>query len=417
MNDREYFTLKNGLKCIFVKRSGFQVKYAGIGVHYGSSHKKYYRNGKFYESKSGIAHFLEHKAFIIDGHDALIDFDSMNAEANAYTSLEQTIYYFQTNDDLIPPLRLLLKMFFHKGFTKENIESEKPIILSELEEANDQVDKRIHEECLKLLYPNDPYSIEILGTKEDIENTTLLDLENAFYDFYTPKNSILTIVGDIDIEEVKRAILDEMKDITIHENNIERIPFVESISPLKPKTIYEDIPYPELHIMGRIDSLNYSMPILPNKMIALLDSIFSVEAPFYKLLKEKNYLILDDIEYSISSHEYGTYFLFDIYTNNPIELKDLITGKLKNLSIKDYDSDISNRTIKSYKSDFIRALDSISFVGDDTLSLALEGMDYEIEEDALLNTKDSDICELIPYIKNSLMTYLIALPKNVKNKK
>ena len=158
------------------------------------------------------------------------------------------------------------------------------------------------------------------------------------------------------------------------------------------------------------------MPILPNKMIALFDSIFSVEAPFYKLLKEKNYLILDDIEYSITSHEYGTYFYIDIYTNNPIELKDFIIDKLKNLSVKDYDSDISNRTIKSYKSDFIRALDSISFVGDDTLSLALEGTDYEMEEDALLNTKDSDICELIPYIKNSLITYLIALPKNVKNK-
>jgi hypothetical protein len=168
--------------------------------------------------------------------------------------------------------------------------------------------------------------------------------------------------------------------------------------------------------MGRIDNLNYSMPIIPNKMIALLDSIFSVEAPFYKMLQKKNLLLLDDIEYSISSFEYGTYFIIDIYTNNPITLKDLILDKLKNLSIKDYDSDISGRTIKSYKSDFIRALDSISFVGDETLSLALEGTGYECEKDALLNTKDRDIIDFIPYIKNSLMTYLIALPKNVKNK-
>ena len=245
----------------------------------------------------------------------------------------------------------------------------------------------------------------------------LKDLEIAFEDFYTPKNSILTIVGDIDIEEVKVAIDSVMENIHIKENDIKRIPFIESKAPLSPITIYEDIPYPELHIMGRIDNLNYSMPIIPNKMIALLDSIFSVEAPFYKMLQKKNLLLLDDIEYSISSFEYGTYFIIDIYTNNPITLKDLILDKLKNLSIKDYDSDISGRTIKSYKSDFIRALDSISFVGDETLSLALEGTGYECEKDALLNTKDSDICELIPYIKNSLMTYLIALPKNVKNKK
>ena len=417
MSDTTYYEAKGGLRCIFVKREGFQSKYVGLGLHYGSSHKKYYRNGEFYESKSGIAHFLEHKAFIFDGHDALIDFDKFNAEANAYTGLEQTIYYFGTNDDLIPPLKLLIQMVFSKGFTKENIEKEKPIILSELEEANDQVDKRIREACSKLLYPKDPYSIEILGTKEDIENMELKDLEIAFEDFYTPKNSILTIVGDIDIEEVKVAIDSVMENIHIKENDIKRIPFIESKTPLSPITIYEDIPYPELHIMGRIDNLNYSMPIIPNKMIALLDSIFSVEAPFYKMLQKKNLLLLDDIEYSISSFEYGTYFIIDIYTNNPITLKDLILDKLKNLSIKDYDSDISGRTIKSYKSDFIRALDSISFVGDETLSLALEGTGYECEKDALLNTKDKDIIDFIPYIKNSLMTYLIALPNNVKNKK
>ena len=101
-------------------------------------------------------------------------------------------------------------MFFHKGFTKENIESEKPIILSELEEARDQVDKWIHEECLKLLYPNDPYSIEILGTKEDIENTTLSDLENAFFDFYTPKNCVKFYIFCIFVNKI---VYEENKNI------------------------------------------------------------------------------------------------------------------------------------------------------------------------------------------------------------
>ena len=73
----------------------------------------------------------------------------------------------------------------------------------------------------------------------------------------------------------------------------------------------------------------------------------------------------------------------------------------------------TDSTGKKYNAENITAEDTIDLMG---AILALEGTDYEREEDALLNTKDSDICELIPYIKNSLITYLIALPKNVKNK-
>ncbi|RIA75944.1 putative Zn-dependent peptidase [Anaeroplasma bactoclasticum] len=414
MSDTTYFVTKNGLKCIFVSRKGFIGKYAGIGCHFGGAHRKYYKNGKLYESKTGIAHFLEHKAFMIDSHDALFDFDLLNADANAYTTHEQTVYYFTTNDEIYEPLKLLIRMYFTKGYTKENIETEKPIIISELEEAMDDCDKRIHDKCMKLLYPKDSYSIEILGEKEDIKNMSYDDLDMAFESFYSPKNSYLTIVGDLDFDKVKLLIEEEMAKFEFMDNDIKMIPFIESKSVNSPITIYEDIPYPELHIMGRIESLNYYTPLIPNKMISLLDCIFSVEAPFYKELQEKNLLILDDIEYSIGSHEFGSYFIIDIYTNNPEELKDLILDKLKNLSESDFNKDISMATIKSYKSDCIRALDSISYIGDETLSLAIEGPGYEEEKRVLLSTKEEDIKAFISYIRNSLMTYLIALPKNVK---
>ena len=94
MSDTTYYEAKGGLRCIFVKREGFQSKYVGLGLHYGSSHKKYYRNGEFYESKSGIAHFLEHKLFEQeDGVNALDKLTKMGANPNAYTSFFNTLYY------------------------------------------------------------------------------------------------------------------------------------------------------------------------------------------------------------------------------------------------------------------------------------------------------------------------------------
>lgn len=418
MSDTTYYTSKCGLKCIFVSRPGFIGKYAGIGLHFGSAHQRYYKDGEYIESKSGIAHFLEHKAFLMeDGHDALLDFDLLNAEANAYTTHEQTIYYFKTNDRIEEPLRLLIHMFFTKGFTKENIDSEKPIIISEYEEVFDEVDRRIHAEAFNLLYPNDPYSKEILGTKEDILSMSYSDLDLAFQSFYTPKNSILTIVGDIKIEELEALIEEELSHFEFKDVDIKQVPFIESKEPLLPKVIYEDIPYPEVHILGRIKELDYHTPLIPNKMIALFDSLFCVEAAFFKELESQNLLLLDDIECSISSHEYGTYYCLDAYTNDPEKLVSLIIDKLKNLSIQDFNKEISMATIKSYKSDCIRALDSISYIGDETLSLAIEGPGYDEEKRVLLSTTEDDLLAYIPYVKESKLTYLIALPKNVGKSK
>ena len=281
----------------------------------------------------------------------------------------------------------------------------------------DEVDRRINEKAFNLLYPNDPYSKEILGNKEDILSMSYNDLDLAFDSFYTPKNSILTIVGDIDIESLKLIIEEELNKFEFKESNIKPIPFIESKYPKEPQTIYEEIPYPEIHIMGRIDDINYFKPLVPNKIIALLDSLFSVEASFFKELQNKDLLLLDDIECSVSTHEYGTYYSLDAYTNDPLKLVNLIIDKLKNISIDDFNKEISLSTIKSYKSDCIRALDSISYIGDETLSLAIEGPGYEEEKRVLLSTKEEDIIEFIPYIKNSMITYLIALPKNVKNSK
>ena len=103
--------------------------------------------------------------------------------------------------------------------------------------------------------------------------------------------------------------------------------------------------------------------------------------------------------------------------DDPEKLVSLIIDKLKNLSIQDFNKEISMATIKSYKSDCIRALDSISYIGDETLSLAIEGPGYDEEKRVLLSTTEDDLLAYIPYVKESKITYLIALPKNVGKSK
>lgn len=415
MSDTTYYTSKCGLKCVFIRREGFVSKYAGIGTSFGGAYQKFYKDGVYYELKTGVAHFLEHKNFTMpDGKDCLELFSLMNTESNAYTSSEQTMYYCQTNDDLEESLRLLLKMYFTKGFTKENIESEKSIILSELESIYDEVDSRIEDICLKTLYPNDSISLEILGTKEDILSMNYEDLDLAYSSFYTPKNSLLVLVADMEPNQIIPILEDELAKFSFKEQEIIFLPTVESKKPEKAKVIYEDIPYPEVHILGRMDSLNYKTPILTNILLSIFDTLFSVEAPFYKELMEKNLLLSDDIETIVSTHQFGSYFHLYTYTNSPEELRDLILNKIKSLKEEEFLYPIAKSSIKCYICDHIRALDSIWYVGEDTLSLGLEGNSYEEETELFMNLKEEDFKKYIPYIRDAMLTDIIVFPKNVK---
>lgn len=415
MSDTINYITKSGLPCVFIKRKGFQNKFVGIGTRFGGAYQKVYKNQKEYKLKSGLAHFLEHKTFTMsDGSDCLELFLDMNAESNASTSQEQTCYYFTTYDSIEDPLRLLIDMFFTKGYKKSDVETEKNIILQELESTFDEVDFRIEDICIKTLYPNDSYSIDALGTKEDILSITKEDLDFAHDLFYTPKNSFLVVVGDIDENHIIKILEDSLSKYKFNDFDLKIEKTYSSKEPLKPRIIYEDIPYPELHVLGRIDSLNNKSPILTNILIALFDNLFSVEAKFFKKLQKEDLLLSDDIENLVSTHEFGSYFHLCAFTNNPNYLVKLVIDKIKNFSLNDFNSKISLATIKCYICDHIRAKDSIFFIGDDTLNLGLEGNSYQKEEELLLNLKEEDLIKYIDYIKNALLTYVIVFPKNVK---
>ena len=83
--------------------------------------------------KSGIAHFLEHKLFESEEGDILSKFSELGANVNAFTSYQETAYYFNTSDeDTETPLNLLMDFVQDLSITEESVEKEKGIITQEL---------------------------------------------------------------------------------------------------------------------------------------------------------------------------------------------------------------------------------------------------------------------------------------------
>ena len=83
-------------------------------------------------------------------------------------------------------LALLLDMYYNPYFTNSNVESEKDIIISELNMNLDDIGYVYNEKILNELYPNDDYSKMILGEESDIKSITKDDLYEAYNIFYSP---------------------------------------------------------------------------------------------------------------------------------------------------------------------------------------------------------------------------------------
>ena len=127
-NETVYFDrLPNGLPIYVVPRPGFTKKLCYFVTDFGSIHREFTLEGEPCKMSAGIAHYLEHKLFESEELDAFARYAKTGASANAYTSFDQTVYYFETADKFEESVAMLVKLIKEPYFTAENVEKERGI--------------------------------------------------------------------------------------------------------------------------------------------------------------------------------------------------------------------------------------------------------------------------------------------------
>ena len=114
-------TLSNGLNVYVCKKQGFSKKIGLFGTKYGSIVNDFVDilTGNRIQVPDGIAHFLEHKLFEKEGANALDLFSKMGVSSNAYTSFDQTVYFFETSEKYKEAIAMLVKLIKEPYFTDE----------------------------------------------------------------------------------------------------------------------------------------------------------------------------------------------------------------------------------------------------------------------------------------------------------
>lgn len=198
--------LDNGFRITVIPKDSPSM-HAFVCCDFGGADIEYEKDGVTYSFPAGTAHFLEHKMFENeDGSDSFLDFDRFGGNANAFTSFENTCYYFSCTDNFFENLDVLLKSVSGVHCSDESVEKEKKIIAREITMYEDIPTSNVTRNLSKLLYFSHPTVYPISGTLESISEITKETLFRAYNDFYVPQNLSLCVCGNIDPEKVRNAV-------------------------------------------------------------------------------------------------------------------------------------------------------------------------------------------------------------------
>lgn len=198
--------LDNGLRVILWHKQGYEKSLFMMMTPFGAMDLTQLQNDKRIEHPSGIAHFLEHKMFAMDGDDVMNLFSKLGANVNAFTSYRETAYYASTSNDPKKPLELLLDFVQELNIDQASVEKEKGIILSELHMYKEMSDQRLLMETYVSLFHKHPLRFDIAGEDEDVSNTTVEQLYRCYEMNYHPANMILICISGHDPKELLQVI-------------------------------------------------------------------------------------------------------------------------------------------------------------------------------------------------------------------
>jgi predicted Zn-dependent peptidase len=175
----------------------------GVWLARGSRHEP--------QEQSGIAHFVEHMLFkgtaTRTAEDIAQTIDSIGGQMDAFTAKEYASYYIKVLDEHLPlAVDVLSDIVMNPGFSPDDIEREKKVVLEEIKMVEDTPDDLVHELFTESFWQNHPLGRPILGTKDTVDALNQDALRRYFSTSYTAPNLIVAAVGNVTHDQVKTLI-------------------------------------------------------------------------------------------------------------------------------------------------------------------------------------------------------------------
>ncbi len=165
---------------------------------------------------SGSSHFLEHLLFkgtkTRSARDIAEAFDAVGGDVNAFTAKEYTCFYARVRDrDLPMAVEQLSDMLQRSVLREPDFESERRVILEEINVHEDTPDDLIHDLFVESLWPDHPLGRPILGTKRSIKAATRDQVRRFYRRRYVPGNLVVVAAGNLHHEQLVELLSRSMQ--------------------------------------------------------------------------------------------------------------------------------------------------------------------------------------------------------------
>lgn len=198
------YDLPNGLHVILHEEHTVPIVAVSIMYHVGSKNEK--------KDRTGFAHFFEHLLFegstnIKRGEYAQI-VEKNGGTLNANTSQDRTYYYeIMPSNQVELGIWLESERLLHARVDATGIETQRQVVK---EEKRQSVDNQPYATFLanmsSRVFQKHPYNWVPIGSMEHLDAAQEEDYVNFYRTFYVPSNAVLSIAGDINVEETKKMI-------------------------------------------------------------------------------------------------------------------------------------------------------------------------------------------------------------------
>ncbi len=205
-------TLPNGMRLLTAPMP--HTRSATISLYVGA--------GSRYEQpdQAGVSHIVEHLCFKGSEHWPTAQqiseaIEGVGGVLNAGTDRELTVYYAKVPRNHLPlALNLISDMVLRPRFNPAEMEKERNVILEELASVEDNPGQMAEVVLDRLLWPDQALGRDVAGTPESVQNIPLDAAISYRTNQYTPTNTLISVAGAVDADEVQTLAIEATEDWT-----------------------------------------------------------------------------------------------------------------------------------------------------------------------------------------------------------
>ena len=158
---------------------------------------------------TGVSHWVEHMNFKgtrrIPREQMKGIVERSGGMWNGYTWIDQTTYVETAASEALDRMLFLeSERMAHGLYAPEECESERTVIISELQGGENDPEQLLDQEVTATALRVHPYGHPTIGWMQDLRSMTRDDLYAHYRRHYHPANATLVVVGDVDADDVLR---------------------------------------------------------------------------------------------------------------------------------------------------------------------------------------------------------------------